>query len=389
MQTLKNYWLVALLYFVAFFSYGGNYWHYHWFLKWATLMSVLVLPVAYATGKRFHWSASLPVISTLGTGLFVFAWRDNPYSQYQLLDQIAIHKTVAYTTFTFLMLLTFFLVTKRETYRQIKGAYALFCLINSVAVIYYAILGRPPYYRGTIIGNASMTSSLIGITYPWVVEQCMGRGMLSIPMLLLPISAVWALESTMGVGVLLVSILAMFWVTFGRQAKAVFLGAAVSLTALFTGAGWVLFGQGDGAFFRDSGRFSRWQAFMVYWLEYVDWKIGAGPGTSEVLLPYIQMLKGEVANEFFLWFHGDVLQLIFEQGALGAISFLVVAFFAVRAAQRNVFTFSSLMAYLACTLGNYPVHLPLHAFLGFALFAMSFEGERSWTETTITPPQAS
>jgi hypothetical protein len=101
------------------------------------------------------------------------------------------------------------------------------------------------------------------------------------------------------------------------------------------------------------------------------------------------MLKGEVANEFFLWFHGDVLQLIFEQGALGAISFLVVAFFAVRAAQRNVFTFSSLMAYLACTLGNYPVHLPLHAFLGFALFAMSFEGERSWTETTITPPQAS
>ncbi len=384
MKILKSYWLVALLYITAFFSYGGNYWHYHWHLKWAVLMSALCLPVAWLVAKRFHWSAALPVLSTLGTGVYIFAWRDNPYSEWQLMDQLAVHKTSAYTTFTFLMLLTFFSLAPKSIYKQIKGAYALFALINSVAVLYYACLGRAPYFRGTLIGNASMTSSLIGITYPWVIEQAFGRGFLSIPMLILPVAAVWSLESTMGVGVLLVSILAMLYVTFGREFKMVFVSVAMTLTVMFGSSGYYMFGQGDGAFFRDSGRFSRWQAFMSYWWDNVNHAVGTGPGTAEVLLPYIQMLKGEVANEFFLWFHGDAIQLIFEQGYLGAASYLVMCGFAVRLARPNVFNFAPLLAYLACTLGNYPVHLPLHAFLGFALFAMSFEGERSWTMQTWT-----
>jgi O-antigen ligase len=379
-------WLAfSLILFLAVFQYGENYWFYSWHLKWFLLLVAASLAAAVEVGKRTHWSATPALASTLLSGLYIFAFRDNQYSAFNLLDRVTLSKTVAVTTFSFITLTTAIALMPKQTLKAIAESFGWFCLLNSIRVISQALLGAVPFDRGGFLGNSSMNATMIAFTAPiaWNVifnrelVQSNWRALLMLAGGIAPIVAVLLSGSSMAYGTLFVVIAALtaphLW---GRLPWWRFTGAGLASLVLFFALGAELMGPRD--LLHDSGRLQLWKAAMGYWWENTPLWIGAGPGVSEVLLPYVQTETGKLAGEYFMWFHNDWLQLLFEQGIPGALSYLLVFFYAVLFACKKPELLASLLGLGAAALGNFPVHSPLAAFAGIVIVVLCLREGEEW-----------
>lgn len=378
---MGKYLICGSLFLTLIYSYGHNYWFNSWYLKWWILLTSLGALFSYFYAKKIHWSVGPFIFSFLVSGLLVFAHRDNQYQDYALTDLLALKGIVAYASFVFVFLLGLFSFFKRKEFLAMFQGLGAICVVDSIYVFLQACMGKEAYHRGGFIGNASMNSSLIAFTYPfamtliqdskWGLEKSK-RGFWVRSIILFPIFAIFLPMQSVPIGIFFLVLSAFFLSnTQGSQLLKREKSLFIAIVAI------VVFGMGfflcQGELLNDSGRFSVWRAGLEWFWNQGDLWLGQGPGVSQALLPSIQEDQKQLAGEFFLWWHSDVLQLFFEQGILGLASFALLTFYALKKAFKTPLLFAALCGYIGCSFFNYPAHLPLHALAGFTLFMAAFQ----------------
>lgn len=369
-----------IVFFTAFFSYGNNYWWYSWGLKWFIMISVLTLALGVTLIRRVHWSLVPAFLSTSLSAIWVFAMRDNQYQGYTILDILALGKASAYGLVSFILLAAFFSTAKKNTLLALENALGWLCSISTVCVIWQFMLGIDSYHRGGFIGNASMNGCLIAFTYPFLtmrryrLDSLFGE-IWAFIWCVLPVLAVFLTGASMAVGTMGAVLMAYLFSSMASR-YSLKLRLTVSAGAMLVSllGGYVLWGK---ELWNPSGRFLIWKEAIKWWYGHYNIWFGTGAGTTSILLPYIQRQTNLEIGQWFLWFHNEWAQILFEQGIVGLLSFILLGWYTVKFAAGRVYLISALAGYIICSIGNYPAHMPLHALIGMALVAMAFKYKES------------
>jgi hypothetical protein len=373
--------LGVLFILVAAWNKGGDYWSEKWWLA-LTLMAIFV---GLQVRKKYSAWLAIPVIITLLNGLLFFATRGSPFHDYPEIDRLLIQNYAATATATFLFFVAFFLTTSAEMLKKhIPVALTALTIFNALYSLYGYKLGDEG--RGLFL-NLSMNAGFMAIMIftvegilhsylHWVFRvfvvgliaaACMVQGA-SMPLLTLAAGSFacgfWYVHK-------LVKDRTKFWL-FSIFAVEIFFG--VLYNYLKTPHKWMSTVS--------NGRVQLWMdTFNFAWFN-ENLLTGQGIGTSQVWLPHITDLDPAQAiwRSYFIWLHQDWGQILLE-GGLPLFLAVVLMYGAalVRAFKLpHPATFASLIAYGFFMMGNFPMHLPLHAFLGAWLLAKTFyRGERA------------
>jgi hypothetical protein len=219
-----------------------------------------------------------------------------------------------------------------------------------------------------------MSGCLIAVTYPfWLSQLKLQRKVLPWIGALIPMAAIVATETSMPFGVLFVVLSCWLLKRYSINRTAI-AGVLVSLVSLgFLGQALM----GD-EFLHTNGRRSMWILSTQWWMENSSILWGRGLGTSQFILPYVQKISGilnvaeGVVTNAYYWLHNDWLQTLQEQGLVGLASLFILFMAVAWNARRSRMLLPAVLGFAAMALGNYPNHLPIHAFVGVALIMMSF-----------------
>lgn len=373
-------WLT--LFVVTLFAYGHNYWFNSWHFKWTLVLFVAAFMYAERIGKEFHWSAIPALAYTLWNALWIFSFRDSPYSKYELIDQLAFAKCAAYSATAIALLAGVYALVNRRVLYWLRNAYGGLCLANSLYVIMQSLY-LPPYNRGGFIGNASINACLIAFTYPFFYSQILKRKWddkyernAYFGFLIVPVIAILLASTSMGLGTLLVGVGAMGILEVKKrglvQFQLKYILPVLLVSPVIVAVSYLFLGKD---LFHDSGRFYTWGIAMDWLFKMGNPVFGSGLGSAELLLPMIQHDTQLVTNEWFIWMHNDWLQIFFELGAVGISLVGFMYFHAVKASLRSPPLFGALMAVSVCALGNYPLHSPILSVAAGLILTLCFRGE--------------
>lgn len=359
---------------LAFYTTSGNYWDAYWWGKWAVLLSLAACATSFYLAKRIHWSVAPIFLSTVLGCLRLVAFRDHPYVELSLSDIYQLQRASAYTGVTFLILTLFITqIRGKEIWVRLEDALAWLCILDASYILWQWMQGLSAYSRGGLFGNASIGACFIAFTYPLLVfrnKPLLNPGWVlwtlvwELFCMLAPVIAVFATQSSMGVGALLVAIYAGL---FMRLTKIPMLYRIAVPTVL----AWLFLGLSDSfqglELWNDNGRWKMWEMGLSYgWDHYNIW-LGTGPGTTVVLLPFIQNQTGHMAGEWWIFFHNDFVQTFFEQGIFGLASLCLLYWVAVYRARHSKYLLPAVLSYGFVMLGNYPWRMPLHALAGMVI----------------------
>jgi hypothetical protein len=334
---------------------GRGSWDSIWFGKWAVLLALLLIAVTVFVSLRIHWSVAPTMLSTVLGALAIVGWSRSHYANLPLEDFEIIRRSAAYLLISVLTFALFFSFTGKKMIRDLLDAFGWLCLLNSVCMIMQWVGGYP---IDGFFGNPSMSACLTAVTAPLIRRVRPNRKWLALPILAVVLS-----KTSMGIGTMAVVLAALY----ARGWKS---WVALSIGTVFSAA----FVGKD--FLSTNGRMDEWKIAMSWWWKDANHWIGTGAGSTFFLLPDLQRTHQPWSNSFFMFLHNDWLQTLFEQGYLGLSALLLLFFCAINRAARNRSLLASLLGYGASGVGNFPLHLPTHAFLGATLVAASFSWER-------------
>ena len=349
----------ALLLLVCFYYDPSSYWNGTWFGKWAILLAIIGVLFSQWVGRKVHWSVAPVLLSTTLGALWVFAWRDNRFVGYALVDKISISKSATYALVATLMFVFGFLAAKVRTIRVLGFALGVVCFVGSVVTLFSALDAQR--FRGGFFGNPSMNGCLLAITLPFAFDF-FKRWYLK-ALVLVPILAAIILVRA-SVPIVTLGVVSLAWLYIKGFRKACAIGLLVCLCV-----GYAIEGA---SFASTNGRWEIWEMGLKYWWANANPWFGVGTGVTTVYLPYLQNTLGVQRGNWFMWFHNDWLQILFEQGIVGFSAVLVMFLCALKRAIHNHLIGPALLGYGVCALGNYPLHLPVHAFVGAYLVAAAF-----------------
>lgn len=301
--------------------------------SWALYAWVLYIAIALLVSLKTHWSV----------GPFLF---------------VALLNTADYPHNAYLILVTLlFFVSLPPT---LKTVHRLIVLLASVCIVSTGVTfsqaGVEPYYRMGLSGNASMNGSLIAMTFPAYALWCarhltlLGR----VTFTPIPVIAIYMTGASTPIGVLCVAIL----VYASRSLARVFVPV---VAALFT----LGFGLQGAEFLSDTGRFSIWRQTLKTWVSEGNLYSGMGTGSVHQYLRLDNVLNNRPRGGF--WVHNDWFQILIENGVIGLTAAALLFAFALIKSESRPWLQSSIAAFGACMIFNFPLHMPLHAFTGAAL----------------------
>ena len=391
---MRRIFLTLLVLFPAvWFSYG-SFWNTTWYQKWFLQLALIFVGLGFWLGKRIHWSVVPAFIVTTLSGFYTTSWFGNTYSHYPLLDYYYLSKLANYTLLSFVVLWVGVSLLRNRDRAFLERVFAWACFADSVLVIWQKSGGKHPYQLGGFFGNESMNASFIALTYPFLAFS--PRVLLHPPLrllvvVILPLVAVVLSGSSMAVLTLAAVVSThLFLIHRGEislKRRIIIAGVSAALVL-----GGLLLKIGAHAALDPSGRYEVWKLGMEYWqtgslkdtfMGPANPWLGFGLGTTAVLLPYAQEQVGRSVLGGYMWFHNEVLQVLFELGWLGLLSYGVLAFAAFRRALSRPYLSSALVGYGVCCLANYPIHMASHAFLGVFLIMQSFKGDSSCTKNSF------
>lgn len=347
----------------------GNYWSSHWYTKYCIMMWIFSLGISALVARRSSWFF-FPIIAWgLCSGIYMFAWSFGPYHQPGMdkVLSLAIEKNSAYTFISFLAacLTLAFLPTKYMKY--VKESIVLLLILSAVATVLGTVpvgniwqtmdIMQDAYKRGGFSGNASMNGCLIACLIPFGVE-ILPDNKWGIAVIFLSIAGILLTETMVPVGTLAVVALAFAfasgWLRF-LDLKMVFFFSCAVLALLWFGRDEI-----PNHIITGDGRFRIWGIAIDFWRRYAHWSVGMGFGSARTLMPVIQSIQGRVGGEFYLWFHSDWLQTLWELGIVGLVSAFIAWIELAFLSLGRPYLFASFMGFTACAVFNYPLRLPLH-----------------------------
>ncbi len=259
------------------------------------------------------------------------------------------------------------------------------CLTNAAAIVVQTLLHYSPQARGGLLGNPSMSGCLLAFTFPVMLFRNWEDG---------ETSALTAVLELLGAGLVTVAIFltgasqppAVLAVTIGALALAKYRptpGRTLGVILFLTGGTTTLlrlstYRPHEGVF-DSSGRFGVWHLGLSWWLHHGHRFVGEGTGISQVALPLIQraalpqVYYGQKLD-WWMWFHSDWIQLLFENGLIGFAAGVVMYGYALHKSWLKApWLFSAVAGVGATALFNFPAHFPVHAFIAVIIFAMAFD----------------
>jgi hypothetical protein len=348
--SMNNVVLYGLFTFLFFGVSGGDYWFDHYLGKWAVLMGVLSTYISYRVGEKTHWSVGAFVAILLLGSIRSFG--------YTFVDRDSV-----YTAFSLLTFVSFLAWLPKKYSETLITFFAVVCLASSAYTIAeFPLLG---FYRAAFSGNASMNGCLIACTVPFFDRWAAGKR--DRYLLLAPIvAAIYMTDASIPLGVLSVVIGAYLWHHCGWRGTL----AAAASGALVLGIGALLQGE---KILSTSGRTEYWKDVLTWWASSDREWLGQGTGTGRMIFQGMWRNKGHLNAQ---WAHSDWLQLLFENGLVGLTAGCLAFYFTLRAARNRTWLFAAVLGYGAMAFFNYPVHLPIHSFLGASLIWLAFQKEQ-------------
>jgi hypothetical protein len=366
---------VLALTVAAFLAASALHWggdlDFHPSREYAALLGFSAI-LAAAAARRTHWLAGLALFWTLLCSLRIWEAPASPYVGVFDPQSVQSLSLISASSFAFIVAMVVPFLLDRELAKRVWIAARWLCWLDSLYVVGQWVAGVEPFYRGGFFGNGAMNAAVIAFTFPALEQFVRSRRRVWVlwPRIIaraVPCLAVLAAHSNIALAALIVGIVAVE----ARRGAVVHRWAAVLSSAAALGlVGWHLMG---GKFGENSGRFALWRAAMHWWWERHNHWIGAGTGT---FLGFGQVISKDLhAGSNWLWLHNDWLQVLFEQGAIGAA--LVAALFVLACSRAPRWVFAALAAYAVTACGHYPARLPVPAFFGLALVVLAIGSDRA------------
>lgn len=345
-----------------------------WADRWFYAMLAMIVYVGLKIKQSHHMSVALLIGYSLISSLYAFGWHGSyPYIKTDI---------QAFTAYSFSAIMLGLFCLGSFSYKdlpKVQKAFSAICFINIIMVIFQFLLGVPNGSRAGIFGNPSMSGCFISITLPFVVM--MGHSFIA----LLGLVAIGLIGSSQPIGIIAVAAAAYYLKVFSKS-KFV---TKILVTSLTLGSILILIpittSKHHRSAFDNSGRFEVWKTVLGPWFKDGRYIVGQGTGTTEVIVPRIQAIEESKKHKnktesFHLteykWFHSEYLQMLFENGIIGLLLMLNVIYYSlIISYKKNAFIFSTLCAYLATMMFNFPFHLPMHAIFGGILLSMIFKKE--------------
>jgi len=286
------------------------------------------------------------------------------YSTYTVTDQIVLRSKGTYSYLLLILFGSVYYSFTPKNWLNFTRALGMLCLLNTLLILYQTAVGVIACQRGGFFNNASMSGCFIAATIPFLATLNFNKQYL-FSFISLATFGIFLTDSSMSVGVLAVVAITYVW----RSARYRWWGVGGAFTLLFGG----LFFQGA-KFLSPTGRDSIIMMGWVYFKELSYQLTGAGPGTSVVFIPYLQSIHNQAffRRNVFVWFHSDWFQILFEQGWVGLVLYVLAYVAALKKAYDNPPIFSAVAAVGAWSLGNYPFHWPVHALICVGIMLLPF-----------------
>lgn len=374
--------LLCLSFGVFFFSHG-NYWQSHWLSKWSFLVGSFSFFFAYCIAIRTH-AVLLPVIGwSLISAASIGAWSNNIYAEVaDPLSLLAIEKNALYAYIVILMAAVF-LAFFKSTYVGISKFYlAAICMISVVCTNLLPL--GDGIKTGLFSGNPSMNGSLIAALIPFVLETT-DLIPLQVGLWAFCSLAVYRTDASVPIVVLGVTTAAWLWSRsiHGLRSSIVIIAILSGLAAL---------GQltvRHQPFIHDSGRIHIWKMMFNWWKDNSNIWTGMRLGSFQIITPIVQVMNNPKENNFFIWCHNDILQILLEMGIIGFTFFAVAWAYIAKRSYGHSALFASLMGFTAMAFLNYPFRLPIHAFSMVLIVSMILRSKEPISYPLFSPSRDS
>jgi len=355
---------------LIFVLIGSSIFRYHfqgawsfWWPQWALLCAGLVICLGIDLSKRIHWSVGPAFISTGLSSLYISVWHDNIYLNNPILVRNTLASFGLYTLVSFVLI--WLVVSRIKDVKKIEQAFAFICVVNSVFVLGEFMLNLP---TSGFLGNGSINGSFIAFSVPLVLKYTEDwRISQRISISSACILAVMLSNSSMAVGTLAVSLGIYAYFKVNKCAFCVIF----IIIMIF---GYIALGPN---LLNDSNRFEYWAMFWDWWTRNANIWFGTGNGSFLLLGRVAQDLSGDLRHGL-LMAHNDPFQLLFEQGILGILWYTVMAFCAIKRALyfKRFHIVACLFGWFGASLGIYPGHYAITAFMGVFLVFSCFQKRR-------------
>lgn len=355
---------ISSLFLLALSStYGRNYWDTSWLTKWFALIVALSAYLAIRWPRRLFFL--LPAF--LSTTLSAFSFLLPGLSQYRSMgpqEFSFVSSSSAVQTAMFLFCVGAVSLSRKRDLGTLRGVLACLCAGATGIVLYRMLILRvSPFESAGYHGNASMMGCLIASTLPFLIERSRGAKWLLAPF---PVLAILLAQTSVPLAALSLALLGM--TALDRKTLRWVLGG---VAVLGIGA-YLLQGQ---EIFVTSGRTLVWRVALQALSHQGKIPFGFGHGTFETLFPDLQaraITQGDPNNfTIFFWAHSDIVQVLFEQGVVGFLSWLLVALTLFVRLLPDRAAFGSLAAYSVTSALNYPAHWAPTAFVGLSLLMLA------------------
>ena len=312
-------------------------------------------------------------------GLWVSSWFVN-YHMYMKGNEYIIISHYAAIAIVNLVLLTEILFSiKRHHLTIIDTFIAFLCAADTVYVLGQWAYGNHYMWRGGFFANGSLNGTFIAVTYPFLIDWVWKRYRweIALPILSLPIVAILCSITSVPVGVMAVA-LATYSFCKIKNMKLKIAIPIVSFSLMIF-AGWIYseyFSPGNEAtvLFSSSGRFKLYIIAFDTWLHKGNIWYGYGTSTYPFFGILGQVRHKYMLNEWNVWLHSDILQMLLENGITGFLAYLTLGIVTMWKLRHNAVYFTAFMAFVSSMFFSYTLHYHLPALFGGYLIYVAFGG---------------
>lgn len=337
-----------------------------WIYRWLLMLALMLVFFGLRVGAKV---AVLPAVCVVYFALQALGFAIIPmHDGLAARLQTALHVSAFHSALVFVIVPIFMMARGSRWRLPFFGVSCFFALTVAAAILSIACFfptGEGQIRGVPIFGNPSMTGTFIAIVA--VGLRGLWPLVAIVPLLLLGTTTPFA-----------VLLAGLFVRCFHAQPDAkgatrLPMGAKIFVVVLLSGAvlhfGWDKFSSGHGRYhvWKLAGDFMDKQPLAIKLL-------GAGSGSAPLLVPMLQVQDGlpETSQSFFSWLHNDWLQIGFEQGYIGWLLAMGLYLGACWRSRRSPRVLAMLFAYGVAMTTNYPLRLPLTAFLGIVLLGVAY-----------------
>lgn len=334
----------------------------HWG-PWFSVQLIIFFFLAKEIWQKIHPLWGVFSFWTLYSSLSIYGYWFNRYQNNDAVLRMALDKLSIEAAVTFICLVWLFLNMKRSTWKHVMNAIVIVGVLNGVYYLFESYMGmsEKTNLQG-FFGNTAQSAAVVALVTPFFFNW---NRWAWIVLTAFAFAVAYVAQSSMAYLTLTAAIGSMIFArlpNLARWACVIPMTLAIFVLGRLFDYQFLMFHKLD--------RLKFWPIVLKWWIDHKMLFIGAGNGTTWMLGPIIQKSGGMPVDQgFWVWFHNDWLQVLFEQGVIGFIlallAALLTAYRAFKTKQHALF--AAIIAYCVYCFGMYPTNIAFTGLIGFAI----------------------